>query len=458
MTVGFDSLQPFWLLGALPLLWLLQRRRARAERVTLPLFPVLAEWLERRGDLPPRVFRLGRKWRRALAAAALLLLVLAAARAHLVRRVPAAVDRLLVLDNAPGAFVPAEGRPVGDHLRDAALALAGKVPARDRLAVLVTSPRPRLLTDPAGIGGVDPARAAPPAAELAVVAADLVRGAAAAEVVVLSPRAEEWRRAIPPQVPVRIPPDRLALAGNAGVTVLSPRSSPAAALTVRVTGTLHPVMETALRTVPGVALTWGEGPAAVEVIAGTPSSPSPRLPTLVVRPGADFFGFRFLRLWDYPGETSFDPTHPLTRSLSFRNFRPPRVVEFALPEGFTPAAQSEGAPLIAAGEREGKRVAVWTFDPVGGGIFLDPSFPILLRDTLSWLAGEEEGRPGLFPPPATRGAAEVSLPDTSALGWGEAVTRESRRTELAPFLLAAALLLLLYRAAVHLYPPVEEDE
>ncbi len=113
-----------------------------------------------------------------------------------------------------------------------------------------------------------------------------------------------------------------------------------------------------------------------------------KMPALVIFPTGDFQGFIFSRIWTMPLPSRFNPLNPITAQLSFRDFRPAKISEYAPPEGFLTLGEAEGVPLIFAGEREGQRLVVWTFDPGDNGLYLDPSLPILALESIQWLAGD----------------------------------------------------------------------
>jgi hypothetical protein len=87
-------------------------------------------------------------------------------------------------------------------------------------------------------------------------------------------------------------------------------------------------------------------------------------------------------------------------------------MRFAFDGDYEIVGSVEGAAAVLAGERGGRRVAVWTFNPLENELFLSPEFIILLRESVEWLAGKGAEPAGLSPSRAlTAEARHVSLPD-----------------------------------------------
>lgn len=185
-------------------------------------------------------------------------------------------------------------------------------------------------------------------------------------------------------------------------------------------------------------------------------------PTLVIFPPEPFGPFQIERIWTTPLDSSFHPGHPATRNARFRQFRTAKILEVDPPPGFKTLASAQGIPLILAGTIDEHRVILWTFDPEDNGIYLDPAFPVLLRDTVMWLtrtgkvqiesesciAGTDQisTQPGLCAS-LVREAASISIPILKNIADDPRVPRLTTRKELGNTFLILALVFLLILAA-----------
>ncbi len=106
-----------------------------------------------------------------------------------------------------------------------------------------------------------------------------------------------------------------------------------------------------------------------------------------------------------------------------------------LPAALRWVAWSPEGPLIAYGREDGRRVGVLSFDPGRSDLPQLPAFPLLVANLLRELTGSS-------PPPT------VSSPSNAAVDLAPAapVAGGSRRS-LAPWLLCAALMVMLFEAA-----------
>ncbi|MDF1535191.1 MAG: hypothetical protein P1S46_01655 [bacterium] len=185
-------------------------------------------------------------------------------------------------------------------------------------------------------------------------------------------------------------------------------------------------------------------------------------PALIIFPPRSFGPFQIRRIWAAPMDISFHPGHPVTRGASFRQFRTARILDIPPPAGFKTLASAQGIPLIMAGTMEGQKVVVWTFDPGDNGIYLDPAFPVLLRNSLVWLArsGETQVKSesciaGTVSDTArpeecaslVREAGAISLPLLTGIADDPRLIRSETRKELGNMFLILALAFLLVMAA-----------
>jgi hypothetical protein len=182
------------------------------------------------------------------------------------------------------------------------------------------------------------------------------------------------------------------------------------ATTVSVTGLIHPQLVKALRSVPGVTVRTGEGPAKVAVGVDAPPGPGD------------------LRLWIVPaapltGEASV-ANHPLTADLD------KRAAELAQVFGELPPNDRGGTPLITVGGKvaaalKGRELRI-AVDLNRWGQSL-PSLPIFCANAVDFARSGgsgfsvlRTGRPLLLPSGSTLqkkpdGAVALMLPDGSLL-------------------------------------------
>jgi hypothetical protein len=136
-------------------------------------------------------------------------------------------------------------------------------------------------------------------------------------------------------------------------------------------------------------------------------------PALLIYPSVDRFGFSLAELVETFDEILWHPDHPITVALPPGGFRPRRIMRLLFDESLESIGSVAGIPVILAGRQNGKRIVVWSFNPLADDFFLTPEFVILLRECVIWLAETESAREGLAPGAAlTREASEITLPHT----------------------------------------------
>ncbi len=569
VVAGLDSYQGFLLLLLIPLVFILQRRRSRLQAVILTTFPLLEKVESDIAKPPPVIFRLRKKYRQALVALVVFITALAYNGAHL--RIPRSTpgEYLLVIDNLHTLTPRAHGSSLHELIEQVSRKAAGLMGAGDRIAVMVTGPKPRIVTVLSH--GSTPILPPIAAADRFTAVPDVIDfightfpNGYLEGIVVISPRADQWREAsstLPEGQRISIPPDREVRFGNAGIVALDARPSPrkidtfdlyfratshgldtppteailkkdseiidrvelnwngsetieyiytdavlppglvtvslnvedAFPLDNRVNlrigapsrtrwrwrGESNPILEKALQTLSnqsGSATGFDNGPA-VDLFLGTPPKEELSGPSVIIMPERGFLDFQYRRSWENPGDPAFHPAHSITRNVAFQNFRPGQVLEFSLPSHFRILGRAGRIPLIFAGETDGHRLVVWTFNPLNNGIFLEPSFLILLEESLLWAAGEESvswTRPGEIGNPIVTGSdgktpgtiqpnvlsqavteagSAVHFPDISRLQLQEDRDLVTQRVELSPLLLTISCVFLLYLAVVNAYEP-----
>jgi hypothetical protein len=128
--------------------------------------------------------------------------------------------------------------------------------------------------------------------------------------------------------------------------------------------------------------------------------------------------------------------------------------------------EAEGIPLIAAGEIDQGRVVFWGFDPEDNGLYLDPSFPILVHESVRWLTedrseasysgqgcsdvyraatGERE-RVNILCQELTVESGKITLPILPRLEPSNLPGKIPVRTELAPYCIVLAMIILIILA------------
>ena len=96
----------------------------------------------------------------------------------------------------------------------------------------------------------------------------------------------------------------------------------------------------------------------------------------------------------------------------------------------SPLVEAEGGPLLLAGEVDGRRVAVFTFDLRASDLPLQIAFPVIMANITTWLspgrviAADDNLQPGAtvtLLPDARAASVAVTLPDGSV--WQQAIDR-----------------------------------
>jgi hypothetical protein len=113
--------------------------------------------------------------------------------------------------------------------------------------------------------------------------------------------------------------------------------------------------------------------------------------------------------------------HPLLRQLDLSDVNIAEAERLALEPGDVAVASSFGAPLVAARERAGLRVAALAFDVRRSDLPMRAAFPLLVANALGWLAGSDTRElvpavvGGTARVPAPRGAREVEVRDPAGV-------------------------------------------
>ncbi|HEU4395452.1 MAG TPA: hypothetical protein VFS92_07785, partial [Planctomycetota bacterium] len=178
-----------------------------------------------------------------------------------------------------------------------------------------------------------------------------------------------------------------------------------------------------------------------------------RLPALVLSAGEGSWR-------EAPSVSPGDRTHPVLRGVDPAEWILTRARAVGARAGDAVLLQGPEGPVAVAGVRDGARRVLLGFDPAASTVPLSASWPVLVRNSLAWLAGEPE--PVLLPPP---GAAPGTLPDAAESRLEPRVPRNADAfaaspraaagagpRRLAPGLAALGALLLLIEALLFLAP------
>ena len=158
-----------------------------------------------------------------------------------------------------------------------------------------------------------------------------------------------------------------------------------------------------------------EGAADAEILKSTK-------PLLAINP-PDLEG-----AWHSEGErerppiTYVDRSHPVNNYLSYADLHIESATARKLAVWLRPILTSANDALISAGDNNGRRVVMMSFDPARSDLPLKVEFPILLFNSINWLAGREGA--------AADRAVRVGQPFTiQTSGEGVTVTTPGGETE-----------------------------
>lgn len=99
--------------------------------------------------------------------------------------------------------------------------------------------------------------------------------------------------------------------------------------------------------------------------------------------------------WQRVGElerpiiTTVDRSHPVNNYLSYADLHIERAAARRVASWLRPVVASGNDALISAGDDNGRRVVMMSFDPAQSDLPLKVEFPILLFNSIGWLAGRE---------------------------------------------------------------------
>lgn len=165
---------------------------------------------------------------------------------------------------------------------------------------------------------------------------------------------------------------------------------------------------------------------AFTIIEGQVPDPLPAGSLLLVSPEGDFLPA--LGEMESIQLLAAGSGHPLLNGIDLRALIVNRAAQFELPSWLEPVVETENGPLIMAGERGGRRVAVLAFLPSDSNLPKLAAFPLLMANLVDWLQplyaaqSLQPGEPAYLLPGSqvqTPGGASVSVGNTGLFGETE---------------------------------------
>ncbi len=195
-----------------------------------------------------------------------------------------------------------------------------------------------------------------------------------------------------------------------------------------------PYLETALTYLPNTEL-YGVSPADygpsthpelfdLIIFEGTVPAELPPTAVLAIAPAATSPLGEVLGSLEDPGIGSLDPDEPILRYVDLSTTHVGTATKLALPAwARTVIPGPGGAPLLYAGELDGRRAAVLAFEPRQSDLPLQVAFPILVSNLAGELMGGSAapteavapGDPVSLPLPAGATSLKVTRPDGSVV-------------------------------------------
>jgi len=157
------------------------------------------------------------------------------------------------------------------------------------------------------------------------------------------------------------------------------------------------------------------------VLDGFVPPAAPPVHALYVDPRGDGSPFPLRGEIKDPLVTELAAEHPLARWLALKDLNITRASRFQLGPGDVAVASSLRQPIIAARDRDGRKVVALGFDLRQSDLPLRVAFPILLVNTLEWFAGSDGGLVASFPTGrpirlmAPAGATELAVRDAAGV-------------------------------------------
>jgi hypothetical protein len=178
---------------------------------------------------------------------------------------------------------------------------------------------------------------------------------------------------------------------------------------------------TAERVPPGLAAGGTDAPDVDLLVVDRVAGPSaPTVPTLYVAPTRWPAGVTALERVEEPALTFQAPGHELLTDVDLSGVGVAEATLIDAPALTTVAAAPSG-PLVLAGRLDGTPTVLLGFDLLASNLPLQPAWPVLVANTVSWLAGPPAAAPALagstvtLPTPVGTTAIEVEPPSGDRL-------------------------------------------
>jgi hypothetical protein len=122
---------------------------------------------------------------------------------------------------------------------------------------------------------------------------------------------------------------------------------------------------------------------AFTIIEGALPSPLPAGSLMLVNPQGDFLTSKGELREVRP--SSVDASHPIVAGLDLTPLRVTQAQSIEPPDWLETVVDSSAGPLIMAGEREGQRIIVLSFDPRDSNLPKLAAFPLMMANAVEWL-------------------------------------------------------------------------
>lgn len=173
-----------------------------------------------------------------------------------------------------------------------------------------------------------------------------------------------------------------------------------------------PAVERALLAIPAariLVMSPGEYDGRVgdlTVLDGAVPRPLPPGPLLVVHPPGDNELAPLLGELRLPPITIVDATHPLLTGVDVNALRLLRADRLSVPVWAHTVLGSPRGPLVLEGQRDGRPITLFAFDPTASGVDKSIAFPVLVSNAVSSMLATSAG-------PAVRPGQIVTIPVTA---------------------------------------------
>ncbi len=167
-------------------------------------------------------------------------------------------------------------------------------------------------------------------------------------------------------------------------------------LNIRLVSNGNYFLETALALLPGVqttrvatatgTLTGTAAQVPVTILDRVVPQPLPEGNLFFIAPPASTAFFSITGSMEFPALRAAPGDDPLLRNVSLSDVSVLRAVRLAPGAWAREVVLSDGAPLLMAGEVEGRRIVVLAFDLHQSDLPLNVAFPLLLSNVVSYLA------------------------------------------------------------------------